>query len=455
MLKTRNLISLAAILAGSGMLGCDKVADAAGSCLPECKLELIANGNGAITGDASFDTFFGAVANINTKAKLIASAVAEAQGKLALLVGANSSSSADIVAAFDAKIAANTMGGIQVAFKPPKCSASVSATLDAQAKCEGMVTPPMASVACSGKCEASASAMVMCEAGATLSCKGTAPNLECNGTCSGECSAEVTAEGSCTGSCSGTCMGTCTVNSDVAVMCNGTCNGSTDAGGNCTGGCETDMSAGGTCMGTCGGMCMGDCTGKIEANGSCSGQCKGECEYTPASGSCETDAKVQCQASAGANVMCNGSCEGEVTPPMGSVECDASVKAEAKASAECTPPTIGVDYQFMASAEFQTQAEFEAFVNVFFETFAELQAQGALIGELTGAANGLVAATANVQMALQAQAEAAGEGDVLAAAGLQCGIEGLVEAGTVLTAATGSLSASAMAIGQLTAGVTS
>jgi hypothetical protein len=170
-------------------------------------------------------------------------------------------------------------------------------------------------------------------------------------------------------------------------------------------------------------------------------------------GMCEASASVQCKASAMANVMCNGKCEGEVTPPAASAECKASAKAEAKASAECTPPTIGVEYQFVASAEFETEAEFEAFVNVFFEAFADLQAQGALIGELSAAADGLIAATVEVQGALEAQAAAAGEGDLFAAAGLQCGISGLLELPTVLGAASGSLSASTMAIGQITAGV--
>jgi hypothetical protein len=225
-IRTQNLIGFGAILVASHALGCDQVADAADQCGLECDLTLIGNGNGAITGIASFDSFFGAAANINSKAKLIASAVGEAQAKMAVLLGLGPTAGvAEIQAAWDAKVMANAGGSIQVNFKPPKCQASVDATVEATAKCDATVTPGTAMVSCSGKCEGSASASATCSGGAKISCKGTAPELNCNGTCNGECEGSVTAEGNCTASCSGTCNGSCTVRMDGSTMCNGTCEG--------------------------------------------------------------------------------------------------------------------------------------------------------------------------------------------------------------------------------------
>jgi hypothetical protein len=237
---------------------------------------------------------------------------------------------------------------------------------------------------------------------------------------------------------------------DGTTMCNGTCNGSTDAGGNCTGSCDSDMSAGGTCEGTCDGTCSGSCTAEVTADGSCTGQCKGECEYTPPMGMCDASAQAKCEASAGAMVTCDGKCEGEVEPPSAKAECQASAKAEAKADVTCTPPTIALDYTFQAGGQFQSEAELEAFLNVFFDSYAELLAQGALVTELQGAVQGLAGAVGTVTGELQDQASAAGEGDLLLAAQLQCGITGLGMVPALLTDSGNMLAGSAMVVTSMT-----
>ena len=133
-------------------------------------------------------------------------------------------------------------------------------------------------------------------------------SAECTGECSGTCSAQCTGEctGTCTGSCSGTCKGTC----------NGTCSAK-NAKGECIGTCT------GTCDGTCSATCTGKCsaTCKANCNGSCSGSCRGGCSVNYVAPKCE-----------------------EIVVTKQIQECSTSCETNARAKAECTAPSLTVDF---------------------------------------------------------------------------------------------------------------
>ena len=301
--------------------GCDAVGDLAEQCGLVCSSDGIAEGNASISGVASVDAFFGAVVSVNTAA---ANLEANIRGELELMaaeleIDATGMANAELLAAvkgeLTARISANVDGSIVLKYAPPKCTASLEVTAEATAKCDVDVDPGSVEVSCEGSCQIDASAQADCRASGSLTCEGTAPNLECSGSCTGSCRL------------------------DVAASCEGTCNGS------CSGTCSAE-NADGSCSGSCDGMCEGTC--ELKAGGDCSGSCEGSCKWDPGMVDCEAGASVQCEASAEANIECKGSCEGNVEPPEVSAECEASVKAEAKASMECTPPSLDIEFQFAA-----------------------------------------------------------------------------------------------------------
>jgi hypothetical protein len=392
--------------------------DIAKECGLVCPEEGIAEGNASISGVVSVDAFFGAVVNFSGKATLMADNIDAELGKIKASLGLEAdASAADIKAAMIAEFELDADADIVITFEPAKCEASARATVEASARCEGSVTPPMATVECSGSCQAEASAMATCDAEATAKCVGTAPNLQCEGECSGTCELEVAA--TCEGTCKGTCMGTCSA-SGAMGECNGACDGE--------------------CQGTC----------EMGAKGTCSGQCKGECEYTPPSGMCEVGASLRCEASAMATVECSGKCDGEVTPPEASAECEASAKAEASVSVECTPPKLALEYQFAANASANAQANFEGFLTGFTASFGKIAAEIGRGEVLLAAGADLTAAASG---AVSGAVDAALEGDVSlkAKVGLGCALTELDNVGAALSSATGKINASLSATAELTA----
>jgi hypothetical protein len=174
-------------------------------------------------------------------------------------------------------------GDISVEFlvEGGECKASITATGDCYATCEGAAECTPAQL--EAKCEPGKLA----------------------GSCSGEC----------TGSCDGgtiACQGSC----------DATCTGSCDA--NCIGRCDGTESSG-----ACAGECDGQCTG------SCDGTCSGKCEYQAVTceGTCHGDCSVEFQ---------EPYCEGKFTPPECNidVDCKASCDASIQAEAVCTPPKV-------------------------------------------------------------------------------------------------------------------
>jgi hypothetical protein len=326
---------------GGGLPGLETlVKELAGQCGIACpgdtldgvKVKGVVDGNAAISGVPSVDAFFGAVINFQNAATNVSSGM-EAQLNLIrgdFGIAANEDLNAKLKAQFDA----NLEGGVVFQYQPARCAVDAGATVQAQARCEGSVTPPKAMVECKGSCEVQASASVKCDADVDLQCSFTGPTVDCQGSCQGTCEAELKAAASCSGTCRGSCSGNCSAYSD---------------------------SAGTKCAGSCDAMCMGTCEAKVEASAKCMGTCRGECTVTNPSGGCMGAAHAECKAKANASVMCEGKCEGEITPPMAKAECQASAKAEAHVNVQCTPPKLELSYKLKAKtgADLVAQAKFE------------------------------------------------------------------------------------------------
>lgn len=358
----------------------------------------VADGNAAISGVPSVDAFFGAVVNFQNAAANVSVGI---ESQLDLIRGdfgiaANEDLNAKLKAQFDA----NLEGGVVFQYQPARCAVDAGATVQAQARCEGMITPPKAMVECKGSCEVQASASVKCDADVDLQCSFTGPTVDCQGSCQGTCEAELKAAASCSGTCRGTCSGKCSAFSDKE---------------------------GTKCAGSCDAMCMGSCEAKVEASAKCMGTCRGECTVTNPSGGCMGAAHAECKAKASASVMCEGKCEGEITPPKASAQCEATAKAEAHVNVQCTPPKLALNYRLKAKtgADLVAQAKFEgalkSLVNVRLPGLLQVSARADSIA--TAGEDLVVAAGAAVKGSLQTLASA--DASLKAKFGVSCAVKEL------------------------------
>lgn len=385
-----------------------------------CPAEGVAAGNASISGLASVDSFFSAVVGFGKAALEVRAAVDAELRAIALSLELDSgASAADIRAALKLKLDAAVDGGLKLTYAPPRCTVDAAVAVDAAAKCDAELEPGEAKVECKGGCTVDASAGASCDAGATVVCKGTAPNLDC--------------EGSCTG--------TCELN--AGATCNGTCNGE------CSAGCSV-RGPDGRCAGECTGECSGTC--ELKAGATCDGKCQGSCEYTAPDGQCQADAEVRCQAEAGASATCEGRCDGEVVPPKAKAECEASVEAEARLRAECTPPALELRWQWSASfADPGAQAEFRAWAEGFRGRFAALLAASARAELVLGAGVGLGEAATDLLASLPG--ELSGDASLRTAIGLGCALEQLEAVAGVIAEGSTALSGSVGAVAEISAGV--
>ena len=192
---------------------------------------------------------------------------------------------------------ANAMVTIGVLVEGGGCNVSLDATAKCNAKCDlsAMCTP--------------AQLEAKCEPGQLAG--------KCTAQCSGSCTADVGATVACNSACSATCKGTCAASTGKTGMCS-----RYDANNNCDGRCDGD----------CNGTCSGTCEIKAGAMAQCDGSCRGDCT-------------VAFEAP---------HCEGKLTPPecMLDADCEASCRAQVQAEAVCTPPTVKIDVNGGASADF-------------------------------------------------------------------------------------------------------
>lgn len=242
---------------------------------------------------------------------------------------------------------------------PPQCSASVSASLDCQAKCNGGV-----------KCDFKAN---------PPKCTGGTLTVDCKGGCTAQAGASL----SCTGQCTGKCEGSCTAQGGVecAGKCDGTCAASASGSG---------AQADGTCKGTCSGTCA-----VTAPSVQCSGTCSGKCDAT-------------CQGSASASVKCDGKCDADYEPVSctggkleggcsADVNCSANCQASAQAKATCTPPQIGVT--FGANANVQAAAQLEGTLRANLGVFVTLAGKFEFVGQATANFTSNISAVTDIKAA--------------------------------------------------------
>ncbi len=388
----------------------------------------IADGNAAISGVASVDSFFASVINFQGAATGVAGGI---DAQLAAIRGDfGIAASDDLAAKLQAQITANVDGEIKLDAEPAKCQADVQATLDATARCDAEFKKGSVMVECKGGCDVEPGmVMASCSADAELECTFTPPDLKCSGSCQGTCAADFKVAASCSGTCKGTCSGNCSAyvkNTSGAAECSGSCDGT------CKGSCETEFAASATC----------------------SGECKGQCTVTNPKGGCTAGASAQCKATAKApSVMCDGKCDGEVTPPMAKAECQASVKADAKVNVQCTPPRVALTYKLkvVTGAQLDAQVKFEAAL----KTLGSVRLP-ALLAEIKRGSS-VVDAGASLVTSSTDLVKAFGDAatstslSVKAKFGLVCAGNELPNVPAVVTKASASLNTSITAAGKLTA----
>lgn len=260
-----------------------------------------------------------------------------------------------------------------------KTIGNVKATLGAGATLSLVIVPPVCSASVSAKanCSAKCSGSASCDLKANPpKCTGGSLEVSCKGGCTAMGSAEVKCEGSCSADCHGSCEAT------GGVECSGKCEGTCTAGGMAGG---SGAQADGTCKGTCKGTCSASPPGV-----KCTGSCKGTCSAT-------------CMGSAMASVKCDGKCDADFEPlkceggkleggcmAMGS--CDANCDASVSAKAECTPPSVSVQFTGSANADVagKLKAAFEANLPLIFQFKERLKGMAALTGTITGSASVIV-----------------------------------------------------------------
>ena len=267
------------------------------------------------------------------------------------------------VAQIKGKITAS--GKANLTFQPPKCSASISAKANCQAKCSG-----------SASCDVKAT---------PPTCEGGKLEVACKGGCTAEGGVSVACEGSCEGNCEGSCSATAEAPSvECTGKCEGKCNAKADVQGS---GAQAD----GTCNGTCEGTCTAT-PGKAAVK--CGGSCKGSCT-------------AKCSAKAGATVKCDGKCDADFEPLSCKggelkggckveAKCDANCEASASAKAECTPPEV--NFSFSGNVEARYIASLKANIPKLLVVFsARGQAFVSLIGKVSGSVAGSVSGELGVK----------------------------------------------------------
>lgn len=342
----------------------------------------IATGNLSVSGDARLDGFFQAVADLRNATASIRAEIEtnlRALGDLYGLAGTEVDADyvAELRAAIEADVQANTDGGLRVVLEPARCQANVAVAVEAQASCEAQagcdvdVEPGMLAVECEGTCRG-----------------------ECSGTCSGELACAVTTP---TVACEGACEGTCQL--EAAAACNGTCRGE------CDGSCSA-TNQNGECAGRCDGECSGVC--ELEGRAECQGTCQGTCYVDPGSAQCTAEA--QCAGTCDAE--CSGSCEGAFEPPRASANCDASAdcqaqaRAQAQANVQCSPPRLEVDFTLAADLDAEARGAFVARMRELqVRAVAVLQGAARLQALVTGEVNGEVVFSPSPLASLRDQLE--------------------------------------------------
>ena len=161
--------------------------------------------------------------------------------------------------------------------------------------------------------------------------------------------------------------------------------------------------------------------------------------------------RARCEGKANAMVMCDGRCDGEVTPPSAKAECQASAKADASFNAQCTPPSVSIDFDLKVGGgvDVDAQARFVAGVESLKVRLPRL------LASIKGAQMA-VSAAAELGGAGKAAVEGAitslqGDADIKTGIGLTCALGELGAVGAAIEGGTTRLNDSVQATAELTA----
>jgi hypothetical protein len=291
----------------------------------DCAGPGLGEGNTAISGVQSIDSYFSSVMRFETEAgRLSATLDAELD-----TIGAYFGIEGDLAAGLQERIAASVDGELRVRAGTPSCTAPTEALRHAILRCEG--EQGSSEVSCHGRCELAALGELECSDDGELLCTSFTGGTPCEGECMGGCTTDAPEAQDCSGICRGTCSGACTLYSDAAAT---------------------------QCEGRCDGMCTGSCEVQLLEPARCTGACRGECTLASVDGRCDGASSAACQAAPSTAVTCTGRCEGELQPFLTRIECEPAALAEAKMSAECTMPRVAIDYELRSDLDAAASARF-------------------------------------------------------------------------------------------------
>lgn len=236
----------------------------------------------------------------------------------------------DLRGRLDAKLAPWIEEDIAFTAAPIRCTDSLDAAALAAVSCDVELTSTSVVVACAGTCTIDAASQAGCTA---LTCRGLAPELQCDGMCASGCTHAAPA------ACDGVCIGEC----DGAAF-----------------------------EGVCAGMCVGTC--ELRAGARCAGLCTGKCEFEPPGGACDPVAEPRCDGRVDAAMVCTGGCEGPAVVNPISEECAATIAAMVATARWCEPPKIAALYTRKAGLDSAETAAFHAFLGEFERHLAALLA---------------------------------------------------------------------------------
>jgi hypothetical protein len=310
----------------------------------ECEGGGIAQGNTAISGVQSIDSYFASVLRFQVEAdRLSASLNAEIT---AIRAAFGIDPAVNLETELRRRIDASVEGELLVHAGVPSCTADASAVLAAGARCEGEADTSAVAM-CVGRCELALGRELKCDAEAELACTFLASASACQGECKGRCSSDASAGRDCAGICRGSCDGACSLYSDATAT---------------------------QCGGRCDGMCTGSCELELPEGGPCDGACSGECTAASADGRCDGASAASCRGGPNALLTCAGRCEGAIETMQTKAECSAVANAEAKLSLQCAPARVVIDYRLRSDLDPTESARFDVGMRILRERLPTLLA---------------------------------------------------------------------------------
>lgn len=362
--------------------GCERYAPF-GDCWLRCHAQELEDGNAQLSSIPEVDSYLDAILDLQTSTGALVASFRLHRAALARSLGLSpSATDRQLQLTLESRLGEATSSGLRITTGHVRCTSSAEAVSRFASRCEPTRAGSPVASRCDGTCEGAEA----CAPGTNRRCVGAATT--CAGQCVGVCELEAPAE--CAGRCRGSCLGTCTVR-----------NGSGDCAGECVG----------ECIGTC----------EQEAGGTCPGICTGACHWMTES-ECDAGAELLCDAPSDESSLCEAVCDGRFEAPDLGQPCSAAVEAVVHASTSCTPPSLGLSYQW--SEEFledeSRQPAFRAWLVTFEDHYAPIVAAEAKArNHLLPALQGLRDSYDDYGAALAAYE---GEGDLALSIGAGCAL---------------------------------